>query len=53
MYIEVDLEDWDIAAAQLIFNEAGGCCKKIDDLYIFGCKEVFDRIIDKISDFWI
>jgi len=33
-YFELDLKPWDIQAASLILNEAGGFYKKIDDLYI-------------------
>ena len=38
MYIELDLQLWDISAGLLILTEAGGTYRKTDDLYIFESK---------------
>lgn len=38
MYIELDLQLWDVSAGVLILTEAGGTYRKTDDLYIFESK---------------
>ena len=35
LYVELDLQIWDVAAGVLILNEAGGYCEKRGDVWLF------------------
>ena len=42
LYVELDLNIWDICAGMLILTEAGGDYKQEDDLFLFGTDKVFE-----------
>lgn len=47
IYVELDLEQWDIQAGKLILEEAGGLVMKIEDLFLF-CAN--DKVRLKVLD---